>query len=180
MSTSSLRNGSGSGRSFSMAPMSGMILGLTVATLALPLLFAGAALYPAARGLWWLVGFLVVVYASVWLWWRPQRFELSETQLRLCFPLRRIVVHRGDLETADLLDGNAFRARLGFAVRIGAGGLWGGFGWLWTRRLGMVEFYISRTEDLVLIARRQGRPLLLSPDRPHELLRALALPRSSP
>jgi hypothetical protein len=51
-------------------------------------------------------------------------------------------------------------------MRIGVGGLWGGFGWLWTAKKGFLEFYISRAEGLILIELRQGNPLLITPENP--------------
>ena len=61
-----------------------------------------------------------------------------------------------------------------FAGRIGVGGLWGGFGWLWTRGRGMVEFYVSRTDGLVIVERRGGRALLFTPQDPEEFVDALS------
>ena len=66
-----------------------------------------------------------------------------------------------------------FKAEVGLALRIGVGGLWGGFGWLWTQRRGLVEFYVSRLDGLVWIERRDGRPLLVTPSDPEGLVRAL-------
>jgi hypothetical protein len=57
-------------------------------------------------------------------------------------------------------------------MRIGAGGLWGGFGWLYTRR-GLVDLYVSRTDRFVLVRRRAGRPLLLTPERDASFVDAL-------
>lgn len=48
-------------------------------------------------------------------------------------------------------------------MRIGIGGLWGGFGWLWPGR-GLVNFYVSRSDGLVLIERMSARPLLITPE----------------
>jgi hypothetical protein len=48
-------------------------------------------------------------------------------------------------------------------MRIGAGGLWGGFGWLYTRK-GLLDLYVSRTDRFVLVRLRTGRPLLITPD----------------
>lgn len=58
-------------------------------------------------------------------------------------------------------------------MRIGVGGLFGGFGYLWTTNRGMVEFYITRQDQFVLIDLRKGKSLLLSVDRPEEFVKAL-------
>jgi hypothetical protein len=59
------------------------------------------------------------------------------------------------------------------AFFVGAGGLWGGFGWLWTERRGIAQMYVSRTEGLVWIERRGGRPWLITPEEPEAFVRAL-------
>jgi hypothetical protein len=74
---------------------------------------------------------------------------------------------------ARVLSGREFRDRVGFAMRIGAGGLWGGFGWLWTSRRGIVEFYVSRLDGYVLLERCSGRPLLFTPADPEGMVEAL-------
>ncbi len=64
-------------------------------------------------------------------------------------------------------------------MRVGAGGLWGGFGQIWAERE-KLDFYISRTDSFVLIHRHGGRSLLISPERQadfvSELGRRLAAP----
>jgi hypothetical protein len=34
-------------------------------------------------------------------------------------------------------------SEVGWSMRVGAGGLWGGFGWLWTERRGIVQMYFQ-------------------------------------
>ena len=52
------------------------------------------------------------------------------------------------------------------------GWLWGGFGLLWTRPK-TFEMYVSRADGLVIVERDNGRPLLLTPERPGEFVRAV-------
>lgn len=52
-------------------------------------------------------------------------------------------------------------------------GLWGGFGWLGMSRRGFVDVYVSRTNGIVLVERRTGRDLLITPERPGEFVAAL-------
>lgn len=67
---------------------------------------------------------------------------------------------------------------VGWCARVGAGGLWGGFGWLWTQRRGILQMYISRTDDLVWIERGTERSWLITPERPAEFIRDLSPMRS--
>jgi len=58
-------------------------------------------------------------------------------------------------------------------MRVGAGGLWGAFGWLWTTKRGTVQMYISRTDNFVWIERRSERPWLITPERPEQFVAAM-------
>ncbi len=65
-----------------------------------------------------------------------------------------------------------FRHRYGWGYRVGAGGLWGGFGLLVTSRES-VAMYVSRTDRFVLVRLRAGRSLLLTPAEPERFVAAL-------
>ncbi len=163
-------------RVFPLAPMSRAVRVPTAVVVALPALFllAAAAAPPAtARGLAGVAGLLVLLAAGVWLWSRPQRFEVDSEALVVVWPVRRRRVPRRDLTAVRLLSAGDCRAELGRGLRIGVGGLWGGFGWLWTARRGVLDFYVSRTDGLVLVERRSGRPLLITPEQPDEFVAAL-------
>jgi len=103
---------------------------------------------------------------------RPTAFELDAAGLEIRWPLRSQRIAAGDIAGADLLSRESFRRDFGWGMRIGAGGLWGGFGWLYTRR-GLVDLYVSRTDRFVLVRRRAGRPLLLTPERDESFVDAL-------
>lgn len=61
-----------------------------------------------------------------------------------------------------------------WSIRIGAGGLWGAFGWLWTTKRGIVQMYVSRTDRFVWIERAGERPWLITPENPEEFVRTLS------
>jgi hypothetical protein len=158
---------------FRLAPMAPFIRWLTWLLWALPVGFAVVALAsPRSAGLLWVALLLAVLYGAVWIWWRPGRFEVSAQGLALVFPGRRTMIAISDIESASVFDPKAFREQFGLALRVGAGGLWGGFGWLWTRK-GWVEFYVSALDRYVLIRRRRGIPLLISPEQPQRMVAML-------
>jgi hypothetical protein len=139
---------------------------LTWIVLALPLMmFLGVYLArgPARSVLLVVWALVVLLYASVWLPWRPSAFEIDGAGLRILWPLRARAIPARDIAQAVVLSREAFRREFGWSVRIGAGGLWGGFGWLYTSK-GLVDLYISRTDRVVLVRRRAGRPLLVTPE----------------
>jgi hypothetical protein len=160
-------------KSFRLAPMSPLILTLTLVLLALPLAFFVGALF-GRRLLAGPAVFIVALYAWVWLRFRPSRFVVQPRGLEVIWPLKRRAVPRQDIANVRLIDGQELRREIGWGLRVGAGGLWGGFGWLWTKRRGIVQMYISRTDRFVWIERAGGRPWLITPEHPEAFVRALS------
>jgi hypothetical protein len=158
---------------FRLAPMSTLILVLTLVTLALPLLFLALAA-TATRVLLLPALLLVGLDAWVWLRFRPTSFVVRPDALEVVWPLKRRLIPRDTIASARCIDGAALRRDSGWGLRVGVGGLWGGFGWLWTERRGIVQMYISRTDDLVWIERPGARPWLITPEQPAEFVRALS------
>src|SRR5215468_79420 len=127
--------------------MCGVIGVVTAVMLAVPvLLLAGAYLWNPE-----LVGpalLACAIYAWVWLRFRPVRFVVHPDRLEVIWPLRRCVLPRSGISEVRALDRRSLRREVGWGARVGAGGLWGGFGWLWTARRGIVQMYISRVDGL--------------------------------
>ena len=141
--------------------MSTLVGVLTALVLLLPLVLL-------LRGLPALAAFVGLLCLWTWVWMRPTRFELHRESFDIVWPLRRWRIPRSSVTAVRCLDARAFRRENGIAVRIGVGGLWGGFGWLWTRAA-TYAMYVSRSDDLVLIHRPPDKPLLITPERASEL-----------
>lgn len=159
--------------SFPLAPMSALIRGLTWMLLLLPGVFAwlsSRAPGPVSALLAGVAVLLVGLYAAVWLVFRPSRFEVTRSALRIVWPVRSRDIPRASIRRVRLMDSRSFRQEVGMAFRVGVGGLWGGFGWLWTPR-GLYELWVSRQDGLVLVEREGGRPLLLTPADPERFAR---------
>ena len=157
--------------SFRLAPMSRSIFGLTVFLWALPLVFfAGAAL--GMRVLVIPAILFVAIYAWVWLRFRPSRFIVRRDAICVIWPAKRREIPRAEMSAVRIVDRHELRRDCGWCLRVGAGGLWGGFGWLWTERRGIVQMYISRTDGLVWIERAGARPWLITPEEPEAFVRA--------
>jgi hypothetical protein len=158
---------------FRLAPMSPSILVLTGVLLALPLAFLGLA------ALWTplLLGpavFILAIYAWIWLRYRPTTFVVHSRALEVTWPLRRREIPRDDISAVRVIDRQTLRREAGWGVRVGAGGLFGGFGYLWTTNRGLVRMYVSRTDRFVWIERKSDRPWLITPDQPDAFVRAMA------
>ena len=159
--------------SFRLAPMSPLILVLTLFLLALPAAFLALS---ANRGSWLALPALLLlgIYAWVWLWFRPTLFEVHPDVLEVIWPLRRRQLRREEISEVKHVDKDELRRRTGWGMRVGAGGLWGGFGWLLTEKRGVVQMYVSRTDDFVWIERGGERPWLITPEHPATFVRVLS------
>jgi len=159
--------------SFRLAPMSPVIRSLTLFLLALPVIFFAIA--ASGTRLLEVPGFLLVaLYAWVWLRFRPSRFVVHPDALEIRWPLKRRRIPRREIAIVRLIEPAEMWRDIGWGMRVGAGGLWGGFGWLWTKRRGIVQMYISRTDRFVWIERGTGRPWLITPEEPEAFVRALS------
>ena len=157
---------------FALAPMSTAIRALTLVMAALPLAFAGAALtgttillVPALL--------LIAIYGWVWLRFRPTAFIVHPDALEVRWPLKQRRIARATIRSVRRVDNSELRALAGAGMRVGAGGMWGSFGWLWTTHRGVVQMYVSRTDGYVWIDRGAERAWLISPDDPDGFVRAL-------
>jgi hypothetical protein len=113
-------------------------------------------------------------YIWIWLRFRPSYFILSSQSLNVIWPLKRYEIPRESISGVRLLDRDALKRDIGWEMRIGAGGLGGGFGWLWTKRHGLVQIYVSCTDGFVWIERINERPWLITPEQPEAFVRALS------
>ena len=160
-------------KSFRLARMSTLIRTLTLLLLALPLAFLVASLFGAT--LLVVPALLVIaVYAWIWLRFRPTQFIVHRGGIEVCWPLKRREIPREYISNVQVIDRERLKKKIGCGMRVGVGGLWGGFGWLWTKRRGVIQMYVSRTDGYVWIERAGSRPWLITPERPEAFIRALS------
>ena len=162
--------GSHMSRSFALAPMSPLIKGITMGLWLLPLVFIGVAIASRQKLFGIVALLLILMYGGVWVWCRPSQFVLSPNQLTIVFPGWKRRIPMTDISSFRATSSAGFNQEFGLPVRIGVGGLWGGFGWLWTSRQGLIEFYVSRSQGFVLIDRAQGKTLLITPTDPQRMI----------
>ncbi len=153
--------------------MSGSIRVITYVIAAVPLLLIYFALTDHNTPLIPIALFFVLLMIGVWLWMRPSHYIVDSTGLTIVWPLRKFHIARAGIVGVRTLDKEQVKKEIGFAVRIGVGGLFGGFGLLWSRKRGMIRFYITRIDSFIFIEQRNGRPFLLSVDRPESMVKDL-------
>jgi hypothetical protein len=158
---------------FGLAPMCPFIRRVTLVMLALPVAFVlGAVL---GSGWFWPPALLLLfIYGWVWTRFRPTTFIVQPQTIEVIWPLKRRQIPRDRISSVRLIDRPALREQVGWGIRVGAGGLWGGFGWLWTSRRGIVQMYVSRLDRFVWIERGgRERPWLITPERAEAFVAAL-------
>lgn len=161
---------------FPVARMSPVILGLTLLLLPLPALFLWIGCFgrgPQGPVMLGTGVFIAAIYGWIWALMRPARYELGPSELVLASPLRRIRIPRHDLAGAQIYDLPGFRAEFGNMIRVGAGGLFGTFGWLWNRKSGRMDCYVTNLGPWVVVRRRTGRAIILSPADPESFAAAI-------
>lgn len=154
-------------------PMSPSILAVTIIIIVIPIALLFFGLRDNDITLLFIALVFYILVAGVWLWMRPSHYLVNDTGLMIIWPLRKMKISGEDMVNARVLDRKALKDELGLAVRIGVGGIFGGFGFLWTRKKGLIRFYITRTDRFVMIDRKNGRPVLISADDPVRLVENL-------
>jgi len=161
---------------YPLAQMDGLLRVMTWICIAIPVMLLLVAIQvpmPVRLVLLSATAFTAVIYVFIWLWLRPTAFVVEPDALTIEWPVRRRRIAASAITGVRVLDRQQLRGELGRVLRIGAGGLGGGFGLASTSR-GLVELWVSRTDWMVLVECTGRRSLLVTPDDPDEFTRALS------
>ena len=154
--------------------MSTVLRVMTILLFGIPAAFVSVALSGKAPFLWGPALLVAAIYGHIWLRMRPTRFVVDERGVEVVWPLRREIIPRARIAHARILDREALRQEAGWGMRVGAGGLWGGFGWLYTSKRGVVRMYISELDRFVWIETTdRKRPWMITPEEPEAFVRTL-------
>ncbi len=112
---------------FQIAPMCTMIRIITLVLLALPVLFILSAVFGRALLIAPTI-LLVAIYAWVWLRFRPTQFVVHQDVLEVIWPLKQRRISRDSISDVRIVNSRDLKQQVGWGIRVGAGGLWGGLG----------------------------------------------------
>jgi hypothetical protein len=163
-------HGTGPRQIFPLATMTADIRALTAVVLLLPIPIAvlAHAVLAALLG----VAPVPLLCLGVWLWLRPRQFVVDDEWLTIEWPLRSRRIARSAVREVKLMRRDEFRRLHGYGVRVGAGGLWGGFGLLKTPNE-TFSMWISRTDRFVVVSLAGEHPLLVTPNEPESFVAAV-------
>jgi hypothetical protein len=171
-------------RSFRLAPMDGLNLGLTVVVglmvlpipfvlLLVPTVLAGGAppgILLMLSCITLPIAVLIVgIFVGIPVYARPLRFVLSPRGVIVIWPVRQRLIPWSTITAVERLSRAELRARYGRGMRVGAGGFLGGFGWYVTPSC-TFHFYVSRIDYSVIVHIRGDKPWMITPEAPEELV----------
>ena len=161
---------------YKTAPWERSVTVTTVVVVALMVISTGALLSLVARlaPAGWLSTALVIAVAVSLLGplaalavLRPTGYRLTERGILVTRPGPAVVIPAADITGVEEATGDAFEGAMRLAASGGVFGYWG----LWhSRRWGNFRAYATRRGGVVVVHRRHGDPVLLTPDRPAELV----------
>jgi hypothetical protein len=99
---------------------------------------------------------------------------VGHESIEIVWPLRTRTLARGGITAVRLIDRRQLRDEVGWGMRVGAGGMWGAFGYLWTAKRGLVRMYVSRSDRFVWIERGPEQPWMITPEDPEAFARVLS------
>ena len=162
-------------RDFPIARMTADLRTMTVALCFIPVILGiGAAItqYWVQIMLGIAAVLVVLLYIALLLAFRPRSFQVSERGLRIIWPIRSELLKTARLKGVERITRDGFRQRYGLGARVGAGGMWGGFG-LYKTKTVTFRMFTSRTDEAIVVY-TTGRPLLITPADLEGFVTALA------
>ncbi len=116
----------------------------------------------------WPAALLLLTVVLITYGFSPRGFSLSPDGLRIHRPFGAHVLPYDRIRSAR----RAQPGELCGLRTFGSGGMFGFFGWFWSRRLGHYRAFVTNRREMVLV--EAERPYLLTPERPEDFLRSLS------
>jgi hypothetical protein len=103
---------------------------------------------------------LMIIYLICMLL-KPLNYEITENELIIRRLIKSVHIERSDIESIELLDKSELK---GTVRTFGVGGLFGWYGKFANSKLGDMTWYVTRRDKPVLIIKKDGKKILISPD----------------
>lgn len=117
---------------------------------------------------------IVFIYSVIWFRMRPKSFVIDDENLTIEWPVGKKSWKRSEISSVEYMPREKFKETYGFGIRVGAGGLWGGFGRYQTTDT-TFRMFVSRIDGFVIVNFREGRPLMITPENPESFMKSVTL-----
>lgn len=107
------------------------------------------------------IAILLMIIYLICMLLKPLNYEIIEDNLIIRRLIKSVRINRSDIESLELID----KTSLAGTIRsFGVGGLFGWYGKFANSKLGDMTWYVTRRDKLVLIIKKDGKKILISPD----------------
>jgi len=109
---------------------------------------------------------LLIAYA-----FRPNNYSISDDKLLIHRMVGDVKIMRSDIKSVEMID----ESKVKNSIRtFGSGGFFGSYGKFWNSTLGSMTWYVTRKNNFVLVETNDGKKIILTPDKPEELVYSLS------
>ena len=137
------------------------------AVLILFFLFPISSLYLANRIF---IAILLAVVYFITYSFRPIEYEITDHEIIVHRLIGNVKILREQIVTAELIE----KKKISWALRVfGVGGLFGYYGKFTNTQLGMMTWYATRRDKLILVKTNSAKKIILTPDEPEKFVEEL-------
>ncbi|HRN47649.1 MAG TPA: PH domain-containing protein [Niabella sp.] len=112
--------------------------------------------------------FLIILVVTYGL--SVTKYEISSYELVICRPFKNKIIPKKDITSAERI----YKQDLKWTFRVfGSGGLFGIYGNFFNKKIGTMNWFVTREDRLILIKTSIGKKYVVSPDEPEKFLDTL-------
>jgi len=113
--------------------------------------------------------FLIILVVTYGL--SVKYYKINSYELVICRPFKDKIILKEDITSAERI----YKQDLKWTFRIfGSGGLFGIYGNFFNKKIGKMNWFVTREDQLILIKTSNGRKYVVSPDEPERFLGTLS------
>lgn len=109
---------------------------------------------------------LILIYGFSYAF-SPKMYEITEDSIIVKRPYRDMVLKLSQIKSISRIDDEQLR----YTVRtFGVGGLFGYFGKFWNKELGMMTWYATRKNKVIMLITTKDNKIILTPNEPEKFI----------
>ena len=109
---------------------------------------------------------LILIYGFSYAF-SPKMYEITEDSIIVKRPYRDVVLKLSQIKSISKIDDEQLR----YTVRtFWVGGLFGYFGKFWNKKLGMMTWYATRRNKVIMLTTTKDNKIILTPNKPKKFI----------